>query len=31
MVDLKLDLQHTGIDKKNIMEYTEIVENIHKE
>ena len=31
MVDLKLNLDNTGIDKKNIMEYTEIVENIHKE
>ena len=31
MVDLKLNLDNTGINKKNIMEYTEIVENIHKE
>ena len=31
MVDLKLNLDNTGIDKKNIMEYKEIVENIHKE
>lgn len=31
MVDLKLNLDNSGIDKKNIMEYKEIVENIHKE
>ena len=31
MVDVKLNLEHTGIDKKSIMEYKEIVENIHKD
>ena len=31
MVDVKLELKHSGIAKKNIMEYKETVENIHKD
>ena len=31
MVNVKLNLEHTGIQKKNIMEYKETVENIHKD
>ncbi len=31
MVDVKLNLEHSGISKKNIMEYKEQVEIIHKD
>ena len=31
MTHVKLDLKHSGITQKSIMEYKEIVENIHKD
>ena len=31
MADIKLNLKNTSISKKNILEYSEIVENIHKD
>ena len=31
MSGIKLDLKNTGINQKNIMEYKQQVENIHKE
>ena len=31
MVNIKIDFEKSGIDKKEIMEYKEIVENIHKD
>ena len=31
MSNVKLDLKHSGITQKSIMEYKEIVENIHKD
>lgn len=31
MAEIKLDLKNTGITQKNILEYKEQVENIHKD
>ena len=31
MSNIKIDLENTGIAEKNILEYKEQVENIHKE
>ena len=31
MVNIKIDYEKSGIDKKQIMEYKEVVENIHKD
>ena len=31
MADIKLNLKNTEINKKNILEYSELIENIHKD